>query len=86
MDSMEITPQTAGAVNPTPPTVLYLAVAPSWPTCPRRNFPTLDEALAWGRRMSVFYKACFAVFHVEGDCLTLVQLVPPFPRDGEVRS
>jgi hypothetical protein len=75
-----ISPQPPPNVNP-----VYLAVAPSRATCPRKTFPDLDSALSWGERMSCFYSAAYACFHVERDCLTLVQLVPPFTRDGEVR-
>jgi hypothetical protein len=67
---------------PPQPEVLYLAVTPSRPTCPRRSFATVNEALAWGREMSVFYRACFAVFRVKGPALTLEKLLPP-PRHGE---
>jgi hypothetical protein len=81
---MLISPQTGPPVNPDPVPTTYLCVAPSRGTCPRKTFSDLASALSWGERMSTFYKSCFAVFHVDGDCLTLVQLLPPFPRDGEV--
>ena len=81
---MSTLPESPPPRQPDPPST-YLCVAPSRATCPRRTFTTADEALSWSRRMSTFYRACFAVFHVEGDCLNLVQLVPPFPRVGEVQ-
>jgi hypothetical protein len=34
--------------------------------------------------MSHFYNACFGIFRVNGNTLTLEVLLPPFPRDGEV--
>ena len=80
---MTISPQTGPSVNPDPPPSSYLAVAPSRATCPRRVFPTRVDAEAWGRRMSVFYNACFAIFRVDGSALTLEILLPP-PRYGEV--
>jgi hypothetical protein len=60
----------------------WLAVAPSRPTCPRGTFPDLASALSWGRRMAMFYPACFSVFRVDGPSLTLEQLLPP-PRTWE---
>jgi hypothetical protein len=80
---MMISPQTGPPVNPDPTT--YLCLAPSRATCPRRTFQDLASALSWGERMSTFYRACFAVFRVDGTALTLECLLPP-PRYGtEVR-
>ena len=80
---MLISTETGPPVNPElPPS--YLAVAPSRPTCPRRMFPTRLGAEAWGRRMSVFYNACFAIFRTDGSALTLASLIPP-PRYGEAQ-
>src|SRR5262249_25481307 len=80
---MESSPNPASPVNPTPAT--FLCVAPSPGTCPRRVFPTAEEATGWGLKMSAFYKVAFAVCRQNvGGCLTLESLISP-PRYGEVR-